>query len=357
MKLSLRADKLFRNSSIGVKKFWSSKKFWLIFALIGTGLFICFLWFSPEIIPGEVKSSPEIRETVNKSVSSVYRYDFQKQEYLFDEGQSWQNSDFTRFIYDLAPEGSKLDRCYYFLYDNLRKEMSGGSRRKCNSNLTITVGENKNCSSQGENACTLYVYAVDDLGIQGEMETVTYNIDWGKPQIGKVYKKDDAFQAEVSDNVKVGYCWLYLDEKNIGSMIINGSLAVLFYSSGEKESYGVFAKCADHYDAEKKEYLNLAVGESVVIGAPVNHPPQISFCKVSPTQGNIQTDFQFSVAVSDSDGDDLSYNWEFGDGEKFSEKNSMHRYKSVGTYESKITVSDKKGEKDECSTAWVVVGE
>ncbi len=343
-----------------MKKFWNSKKFWLIFALIGIGLFIWFFWSFTKIrwgVPEEIKNSAGTQTGINKSVSSVYRYDFQKQEYLFDEGQSWQNSDFSRFIYDLAPAGSTLEKCYYFLYDNLKKEMSGGSQRKCNSNLTITVGENKNCFSQGENACTLYVYAADDLGIQGEMAMVTYNIDYEGPRIGKVYKKDDTFQAEVSDNVKVEYCWLYLDEKNIGSMIINEGLAVLSYPFGEKESYGVFARCTDHYDSEKNNYLNIVSGESVVIGAPVNHPPQISFCRVSPNQGSVETEFKFEIEAVDLDGDDLSYRWEFGDGEEFSGKNPMHQYKSVGTYEPKITVSDKKGEKDECSTAWVVVGE
>ncbi len=343
-----------------MKKFWNSKKFWLIFALIGIGLFIWFFWPFTKIrwgVPEEIKNSAGTQTGINKSVSSVYRYDFQKQEYLSDEGQSWQNSDFSRFIYDLAPAGSTLEKCYYFLYDNLKKEMSGGSQRKCNSNLTITVGENKNCFSQGENACTLYVYAADDLGIQGEMATVTYNIDYEGPRIGKVYKKDDAFQAEVSDNVKVGYCWLYLDGQNIGSMEISGNSAVLSYSSGSEKPYNVFARCADHYDSEKNNYLNIASGESVVIGAPVNHPPQISFCRVSPTQGNIQTDFQFSVAASDSDGDNLSYNWDFGDGKISDGENPIHQYFSPGTYTPKITVSDGKVEEASCFTAWVIVGE
>jgi len=341
-----------------MKKFWNSKKFWLIFALIGIGLFIWFFWPSAKIrwgVPEEIKNSAGTQTEINKSVSSVYRYDFQKQEYLSDEGQSWQNSDLVRFIYDLAPAGSTLEKCYYFLYDNLKKEMTGGGQRKCNSNLTITVGENKNCSSQSENACTLYAYAVDNSGIQGEMATVTYHIDWESPKVGKVSKQDGIFRAEVSDNIKVGYCWLYLNNKNVGSMKIENSLAVLEYLVSDKESYAAFIRCADQYDSGRAGYLNLAFGESAEFMIPVNHPPQISFCRVSPTQGGIQTDFQFSAAVSDSDGDSLSYNWDFGDGKSSDEENPIHQYFSPGTYTPKITVSDGKGEEVSCSTAWAVV--
>ncbi len=342
-----------------MKKFWNSKKFWLIFALIGIGLFIWFFWLSTKIrwgVPEEIKNSAGTQARINKSVSSVYRYDFQKQEYLSDEGQSWQNSDFARFIYDLAPAGSTLEKCYYFLYDNFKKEMTGGNQRKCNSNLTITVGENKNCSSQGENACTLYVYAVDDLGIQGEMATVTYNIDYEGPRIGKVSLEDKSYLAEVSDNLKVSYCWLYLNNKNVGSMKIENNLASLEYSFLNGESYNAFVRCADQYDAERGEYLNINSGELTEIVIAQNHPPKISFCRVIPTQGSTQTNFKFETEASDPDGNALSYQWDFGDGEISNEKNPSHYYKSLNTYEPKVIVSD--GEKElTCLTAWIIVSE
>ncbi len=340
-----------------MKKFWNSKKFWLILALIIIGVFIYLFLFPQTEIPQEIKEKGGTVSAAGLPISSIYRYDFKEQNYIFDEGNSWQNSDFSRYVYDLAPASSTLEKCYYFLYDNLKKEMSGGGQRKCNSNLTITVGENKNCSSQGENACTLYVYAVDDSGIQGEMATVTYNIDWESPKVGKVSKQDSIFQAEVSDNVMVGYCWFYLNNKNVGSMKIENSSAVLEYPVPNQESYAVFVRCADQYDSERTGYLNLAVGESAEFTIPVNHPPTISFCRVSPTQGNIQTDFQFSAAASDSDGDSLSYNWDFGDGKSSDEKNPKHYYSVSGTFEPKVSASDTKGEKANCSTAWVVVSD
>ncbi len=334
-----------------------SKKAVIFLALIIIGFFIYLFLFPQTKIPQEIKEKGGTVSAAELPISSIYRYDFKEQNYVSDEGNSWQNSDFSRYVYDLAPKDSELDKCYYFLYDNVKKETRSLGQRKCNSNLTITVGENKNCSSQGENACTLYVYAVDDSGIQGEMATVTYHIDWESPKVGKVSKQDSIFQAEVSDNIKVGYCWFYLNNKNVGSMKIENSLAVLEYPVSNKESYAVFVRCADQYDSERAGYLNLASGESAEFTIPVNHSPQVLSCRVSPNQGSVETEFKFEIEAVDLDGDDLSYRWEFGDGEEFSGKNPMHQYKSVGTYEPKITVSDKKGEKDECSTAWVVVGE
>jgi hypothetical protein len=342
-----------------VKKFWCSKKFWLIIlALIGIGFFIFFFWFFRFEKGGEFGGElEEIQAKVSLSVSAVYRYDFKKQEYLPDRGESWQNSDFTRYIYDLAPPGLELDRCYYFLYDNIKKEMIDGGQRKCNANLTITVGQEGDCSSQGENACTLYVYTVDSSGTRGEMTAVTYHIDWERPKVGKVYQKDKSYLVEVSDNLEVSYCWLYLNGKNVGPMKIKSGFASLAYSLVKEESHTAFVRCADHYAPEKENYLNFAAGELTEIIVFQNHPPQISSCRVTPTQGTTKTDFRFEIIASDPDGDAMIYRWDFNDGEVSNEVNPIHNYKKSGTYEPKVEVSDEKDEKDECSTAWVVVSQ
>ncbi len=356
-----------------MKKFWTPKKFWVIFlALIGTGLFIFSaswrIWFSKPEIPQGIKKPEGPSAAIARSVSSVYRYDFKKREYLSDEGESWQGSDFTRYIYDLAPEGKELDKCYYFLYDNLKKEMTGGGQRKCNSNLTITVGENKNCSSQGENICTLYVYAVDKSGNQGEMAAVTYHVDWEGPKIEKIFTKENEeypikigkgeaknYKAKASDNTELGYCWLYIDGKNVGAMKTEDGLASLDYTIREGELHNGYVRCADHYDTEKAGYLNINSGELTEIVIVQNHPPKISSCRVSPTQGGTETEFQFQVEAVDPDGDTLSYKWVLGDGKDSNEKNPVHQYLSAGTYQPKIIVADGRGGEDNCSTAWVVV--
>lgn len=341
-----------------MKKFWTSKRFWVIvLALIAVGVFICFFLFLQTKIPQEIKEKGGTISAAELPISSVYRYDFKEQNYVLDEGEGWKNSDFTRYIYDLTPKNSELDKCFYFLYDNIKKETSDSGQRKCNANLTITVGENKNCKLQGENACTLYAYAADKKGNQGETVSVTYNIDWEAPKVGEPYSKDGSFAAEISDNLKVGYCWLYLDGNNLGSMKIENGLAFFDYQIKEEESHNVFVRCADGYDAEKGDYLNFGYGKKTKTVTFENRPPQISFCKVSPAQGNKETNFSFEVEATDPDGDALTYLWDFGDEKTSDEKNIKHYYFVSGTFEPKVSISDANGEKTDCSTAWVVVGE
>ncbi len=328
----------------------------LILALLGIGLFIFFLLFPAVSVPEEIKKQEQAQAKIQGPVSSVYRYDLEKREYVADEGESWQNSNFSRYIYDLAPEGYSLGRCYYFLYDNVKKQMSGGGRRRCNANLEITVGQNMNCPSQGEDACTLYVYALDDKENRGEISALTYHIDWEKPKVGKASREGNKYSAEVSDNVQVSYCWLFLDDENKGLMKIENNLASLEYVFSA-DDYSAFVKCADHYDAEREKYLNLAVGEKAEFVLAQNRPPEISFCKVSPNQGGLNTEFKFETLAADPDGDGLSYQWDFGDGQKSIEQNPSHQYRESGTFEPKVIVSDASGERDSCFAAWVVVGE
>lgn len=333
----------------------SKKILFLSLALIGIGLFIFFLVFSQPETLEEFKKKEGSLTLSQLPVSSIYRYDFKNQEYVSDEGGSWQNSSFSRYIYDLAPADSELEKCYYFLYDNIKKEFTGGGERKCNTNLEVRVGESLDCRSQEESACTLYVYAVDKKGNQGEMITATYHVDWEKPRVGKVYREEATYLVEVSDSVSVNYCWLMLDGQNVGSMKIENDLASLNYLTNEGESHSVYARCADHYDAEKERYLNIASGELFQITISENQPPDISFCKIIPSNGTKETTFNFQTEVVDPDEDELFFEWDFGDGEKSNEQNSNHRYRKEGTFEPSVSVSDSKGETATCSTAWAVV--
>jgi len=335
----------------------SKKIIFPLLALIGIGLFIFFLIFSQSAIPEELSEKESSLAQANLPVSSVYRYDFKNQEYIADEGESWQNSNFSRYIYDLAPADSELEKCYYFFYDNITKKTAAGGERKCNANLEISVGKGLGCPSQAKSACTLYVYALDKKGNQGNMTTVTYHVDWEKPKVGKVYREEEAYLVEVSDNVDVNYCWLILDGQNVGPMKIKNNLASLDYLMNEEESHSIYAKCADHYDAEKEKYLNIASGEPFKITISKNQPPMVSFCKVIPVQGKININFQFQVEAVDPDNGELSYEWNFGDGEKSNEQNPSHRYKKEGMFEPSVSVSDNKGETVTCSTAWAVVSE
>lgn len=63
------------------------------------------------------------------------------------------------------------------------------------------------------------------------------------------------------------------------------------------------------------------------------------------TVGKTPFTVKFSADQSkDFDGDDLKYEWAFGDGEKSSEKNPTYVYKKAGEYKASLTVTDPSGE-------------
>jgi len=77
---------------------------------------------------------------------------------------------------------------------------------------------------------------------------------------------------------------------------------------------------------------------------PGNRVPKASF-KVDETAGGVPFVVSFDASEShDSDGDELKYDWDFGDGNKDSGKKVSHSYTIVGNYNPQLTITDKDGE-------------
>jgi len=74
-----------------------------------------------------------------------------------------------------------------------------------------------------------------------------------------------------------------------------------------------------------------------------NSPPQANFT-ASPREGEAPLEVGFDAsASSDSDGDIVSYDWEFGDGSTGSGQSQNHTYKEGGDYEAVLSVTDDEG--------------
>jgi PKD repeat protein len=69
--------------------------------------------------------------------------------------------------------------------------------------------------------------------------------------------------------------------------------------------------------------------------AGMNHAPVAGFS----TSANREK-VSFSNQSADSDGDTLSYSWDFGDGSTSNEKDPVHTYAGTGAYRVQLTVSD-----------------
>jgi len=352
-----------------VKKFWTSKKFWLItITLIGIGVFVYFLLL-PRKIPNNHTPPPqnEFKGDKGEPASQIKS----------PTKDSWQNKD---FIIDVLDEdldsGLNPDSCQYKILTyklDGTEHSSGWLNRKCNLGINIPVGEEKMCNLEGEKACWIFVRSkdkADNLHFSTEEKKSVnyYHIDWTKPSLGKIFidktekdqtypiqiekDKEYAFKMKVFDNFKIIGCNLYVDGKNQGAMsptILGCKKECIFTKNFIPKNNGVYEISTICKDAAG----NLTRSETVE--ARTNLPPKISSCQAIPTNGNTQTEFQFKVAATDPDNDTLFFLWDFDDGKNSALKNSSHSYFQAGTYMPLVKVFDKKGGQGICQTAWIRV--
>ena len=232
-----------------------------------------------------------------------------------DSGAGWYRQNFSRCAYDYDPEG-ELDEgeCRYFL-DDSSKSAQTSSVRDCNTSIGINIGSSAYCSSEGLDACALYVNSKDEGGKTSDYGVVSYNIDYTPPCIwnydevigieqgdcsGPVSPDENyglnlevaenvlkTYYAYVSDNVELNECWfnvekaegsgtyyyipmdLYEEECYVGRKINFWS-----YNPYNPDDYGVACinynftditgiedrkvcvHCADHWNTNTNDYLN-----------------------------------------------------------------------------------------------------
>ncbi len=354
-----------------MRKFWQSKKIvFLILVLLIAGLFIYFLWFTKSEFPWEEEELPgEIRND-NISPSTAI---------ISPEDKSWWQNDFKVTINDsdlgsgLVEYLFKESGCKYIIEDLGTGSAIGGFRKCDPVEINVPVGEEKTCSSSyqkndiSQGKCKVSTIAFDKAGNNSGWKSKVFNIDLIEPEVGQInlinqsLELDKAYllEALISDNSKITGCWFYLDGKETKEKVKiepipcqdnNKCKTSVEYSFDKEDDYSIRFGCTDIAG-------NFSLGEPLVIKVVTNHPPQISSCQVTPSQGNLSTPFQFSVEATDLEGDELVYVWGFGDGGTSNEKNPFYFYLDPGTYEPKVMVSDGKGEEAECSTAWVVVNQ
>ena len=74
---------------------------------------------------------------------------------------------------------------------------------------------------------------------------------------------------------------------------------------------------------------------------PSNSSPSVTI--LGPTAGDARTYLTFTATVNDSDGDDLVYSWQLGDGTRVEGTSVTHRFSSGGVFDISLTVTDQKG--------------
>jgi len=153
------------------------------------------------------------------------------------------------------------------------------------------------------------------------VDVTEYSVDGGEPVVSENTAGDDPFVTE-------------------------------FTVSGEGEhvvEYGSTDNAGNEESTQSVEFEITDDGE--------NAPPVIDSITADPSEGLAPLEVDFSAAVSDPDGDELTYSWDLdGDGtEDSAEESPTHIYALPGEYEAELTVSD--GELEATDSVTVTVGD
>ncbi|MGH3005210.1 MAG: ThuA domain-containing protein [Gaiellaceae bacterium] len=77
-------------------------------------------------------------------------------------------------------------------------------------------------------------------------------------------------------------------------------------------------------------------------GVSLNAAPSVT-ASADPTQGTAPLAVEFSAEATDPEGQAVTYEWDFGDGQTGSGQNVTHTYQNPGTYTAKVTATDEGG--------------
>ncbi len=202
---------------------------------------------------------------------------------------------------------------------------------------TVTVTDD-----EGDTASDEVEVTVTEPGGGNEAPTVTASVD--KPSGAAPHAVQ--FTATGSDDGPVGdleYSWDFGDGAG-------GSLA-----QSPAHTYltpGTFTATVTVSDAGGKTGTAQVV--VTVTDPPGNKPPTVK-AAAAPKTGNAPLDVLLTAQGSDPDGDSLTYQWEFGDGETADGRRARHVYMTPGTYDAKVTARDPGG-LTASATVQVIVG-
>jgi PKD repeat protein len=145
---------------------------------------------------------------------------------------------------------------------------------------------------------------------------------------------------------------------NSGSSSPVASIPVTFYVIGPGVLRGENPKIADANGVATIELLSTTNPGNVTVTAVtdsydyyycrvhltelLNQPPVVS-ASANPIVVVKRVPVQFYAIASDLDGNIISYQWNFGDGNTSEQQNPVHSYKFAGTYKANASVADNDG--------------
>jgi PKD repeat protein len=115
-----------------------------------------------------------------------------------------------------------------------------------------------------------------------------------------------------------------------GAVAVTPTVCHVYQTAGR---YTVTFTVADVRNATDTEVM------VITVQPPANQPPTAS-PTATPNTGPAPLTVHFAANASDPDGDQLTYTWNFGDGETSTASDPSHTYTTAGTFVAVLTVSD-----------------
>ncbi|OIR16676.1 MAG: hypothetical protein BEU04_01720 [Marine Group III euryarchaeote CG-Bathy1] len=122
------------------------------------------------------------------------------------------------------------------------------------------------------------------------------------------------------------------------------------YSDARNDAYSGSWQADDHdtytfhfklYDNSSSDLEDDFVYSNIELYGP-NQAPEIDELEVNPSEPFEGEEMQFSVSATDPEGDDIEYEWDFGDGSaKVSDSSTTHTYLQDGDYSVTLSMKDE----------------
>jgi YVTN family beta-propeller protein len=162
-----------------------------------------------------------------------------------------------------------------------------------------------------------------------------------------------------NDQVQYRFDWGSGDTSAWSPLVSSGSPDTASYSWGTAGTYLVRAQARDEHGAVS----DWSCSHQVVISSGGNHPPNTPSTPSGPSSGWVDSSYSFTSSATDSDGDRVKYEFDWGDGQQSwtglvasgVQVQMTHAWASPNAYNVKVMAQDEHGSNSGWSPAHNIV--
>ncbi len=280
---------------------------------------------------------------------------------------------FSDFYYDYPNEGVWSDNIYYHAY---------GSHVAWHCITIVGYDDNpggpgywicKNSWGSGWALDGYFKIRYGECSIEDTVSYMTYHVAGNFPpnrpsrpagptegDPGVPYNYSTSTTDPEEQQVQYQFSWGDGTTSNWTPIQPSGQGTTLSHVWDTKGTYHVMARARD----ENGSVSRWSASQEVYVGVQPNVPPLTPPSPSGPTRGELLTSYQFSVATTDPDGDNLYYGWDWNGDEAVDEWmgsypsgqgiTTTHLWSSGGVYSVRVKAKDIRGATSQWSSPLIV---